>query len=204
MKMVTPKQIAKTINLVADSGIESSQYQRLLQSGRFTALLHEFVSEEEAHPEPTITPIKVPLDYARTLVQMRDAWKYNGYVNADLNDENFPVEAGQSGEREFVLVCFNRPIDDDEDPSKSELLKELDKLGLVPEGPMELCFVGTDERTRDLQRKFPIVARRQVWRGPDGYLRCPILDGSVDGRDLDLSLVRHRWLDDYRFLASRK
>jgi len=183
--MVTLKQIAKT----------------------FKAFLREFTVEpahdEPKCPEPTITPISFTHAYGQTLVQARDAMGLDGYVEQDVNDQNFPPE-GRDEDRKFVLVCFNREVDDNEDPAKSELLKELDRLGLQPEGPMELCFVGADERTRDLRRVCPIVARRQVWRGPDGGLLCPVLSGGGRGRSLALSRVRFRWYDDYRFLASRK
>ncbi len=202
MSKATLNQSQELLKLVAQSGIDRRQLQVLLQSGRFSVLLREFM-EEPAHPEPTITPISFARNYGQTLVQARDAMKLDGYVEQDVNDTNFPPE-GREGDREYVLVCFHRDIDDheDEDPEKSELLRELDKLGLRPEGPMELCFVGADERTRDLQREFPIVARRQVWRDPHGYVLCPIL--FEDGHGRGLFNVQNGWDVDDRFLASRK
>ncbi|MDH5597106.1 MAG: hypothetical protein OEY44_03305 [Candidatus Peregrinibacteria bacterium] len=191
----------KTITLIVDSGIGSVGYQDFLESGRFAEGLREF-RVEPAHPEPTITQIKVPLDYTRTLVEMRDATSCDGYVASEVNDENFPVEPGKSGERELELVCFHREIKDDENPARSELLQELDKLGLKPEGPPELCAVG--EHQPDLQREFPIVARRQVWRSPDGILVVPILDEYDYGRGLSLDDVGSRWRYSDWFLASRK
>ena len=211
MSNTTLKQGQQLLNLVAQSDIKRDEFQILLESGRFTALLQEFTVEsahdepqhpEPQHPEPTITLIKVPLDYSRTLIAMRDATKCDGYVSPDLNDEHFPVEARECGERELVLVCFHRPIKDDEDPAKSELLRELGKLGLKPEGPPELCAIG--EHHPELQREFPIVARRQVWRHPDGNLVCPLLGGSDRRRSLRLLDVHDRWHDNVWFLASRK
>lgn len=218
MSMVTLKQIAKTINLIAESGIESTGYQRLLESGRFTELLREFTEERELEKwlsqqsqdpdvtaelvdiEPTITPVTFARNYDLTLVQARDGMGLDAYVEQEINDTNFPPE-GRDGDREFVLVCFNRDIDDHEDPEKSELLKELGKLNLEPEGPMELCFLGVDEQTRKLQRQFPIVARRQTWKRQECIPRCPVLFGYTG---LFHKEVRIRWSDDYRFLASRK
>jgi len=160
---------------------------------------------ETVTPEPTIiiTSITFARNYGQTLVQARGAMRLDGYVEEDVNDQNFPLE-GRDEDREFVLVCFNREIDDSEDPAKSELLRELGGLGLQPEGPMELCFVGADERTRDLQRKFPIVSRRQVWQGPRGRLVCSVLHGHPDRRDQLLYRIRRRWLGHFRFLCSRK
>ena len=193
--------------LIAQSGIDSDRYQELLASGRFSDLLLEFTIDKSAEPEqvssePTITPIRVSPDYTRTLIQMRNAGGYDGPVNPDLNDTNFPVEVGESGEREFFLVCFHRKVGDHEDPNESELLRELDKLGLKPEGPAELCAVG--EHHPELQRKFPIVARRQAWRDPRGFRAYMVLGGNVYGRSLQLIFVRRMWENNCRFLCSRK
>jgi hypothetical protein len=156
----------------------------------------------ETEGTPTITSIRVRVDYTRTLVEMRNATKCDGYVNPDLNDVHLPVEVRESGERELVLVCFHREVGDNEDPAKSELLRELDMLGLQPEGPPEIFAVG--EHHPELQLLFPIVARRQVWRDPLGLLRCPILYCNEPEREVDLPDIQSRWSDDYRFLASRK
>lgn len=194
---LTDRQRDIIVELLENSEIDSVGVQKLLDSGRFHALLEEFT----VHPELTVTPIKVTMDYSRTFVQMRDAGKYD-YVNPEFNDTNFPVEAGENGDSELVLVCFHRDVDDDEDKKESELLRELDKLGLKPEGPPELCAVG--ERHPELQREFPIVARRQVWRDPDGDLFCPVLDASSVGCGIDLYDVHGSWNASDRFLCSRK
>jgi hypothetical protein len=198
MCAVTKGQKEKTFELIDASGIDSPQYQRLLEGGRFTQLLREY---KERFPEPTIEPVSFPRDYNRTLVQMRDAMECYGYVNKDLNDENFPVTV-RDDDRELVLICFNRDINDHEDPAKSELLKELDKLGYKPEYAPELCMLG--EHEPEMQREFPIVARGQVWRSHNGDLVCPILGERVFERSAYLNDVRRGWRRGYRFLASRK
>ena len=199
---VTPKQSSKTLQLIAESGISSEQYQKgVLESGAFTDLLRKAMETPDI-PEPTITPIPFSPAPGSTLVEMRDAMGLDGYVNPSFNDGNFPIENRKDDDREFVLVCFNRAIDDDEDPEKSELLRELGKLGLEPEGPPELCGVGISHP--DLQREFPIVARRQVWRGPLGSVYCPVLSVYDGGRKLLLDRVRGGWYGTCRFLASRK
>ena len=183
-------------------GADRDFWVRLSEDENVFRRVVKLVGVGEVHYEPTITPITFARNYGQTLVEAQDAIRLNGYVEQDFNGQNFPPE-GRDDEREFVLVCFHRDIDDDGDPAKSELLRELDKLGLVPEGAMELCFVGTDERTRYLKRKFPIVARRQVWRNPDVGFVCPVLRGRHE-RGLYLNPVDYRWFDFDRFLASRK
>jgi len=209
---VTPRQIAKTISLIAQSGIIQVQYQTLLKSGKFTALLREFMEEsahdEPKHPKPTIKSIKVCMDYSRTLVEIRDSDRFE-YRDPNFNDVNFPVERGEDGEREFFLVSFKRGITDDEDPARSEILLALDKLGFRPEGAMELCTVGM--LCPELMDIGHILGRRQLWQSPDGKLCCPDLglynlegpDGD-DGLGLGLTEISHGWGQTDLFLCSRK
>lgn len=210
---LTDRQREIIVDLFETSEIDSEGLERLLDSGRLHALVEEFTGDS-AHPKTTIMPIRVPVDYTRALEAMRIAARCEGYANPDLNDENFPVEAWEpnlldvcfgdvfGGERQLFLVCFHRKINDDENPAKSELLRELDKLGLQPEGPPELCAVG--EHHPILQREFSIAARRQVWRDPRGRLVCPVLYEDCDERRLSLFKVDYRWNHYFRFLASRK
>jgi len=174
-----------------------------IQTGPRKGRQKKGLTMKKVTPEPTITSITVPIDYTRTLVAMRDAGKCDGYVDLNLNDANFSVGAGQGSEYKLIyIICFHRDIGDNEDPAKSKLLEELGKLGFQPEGPAESCAVG--EHHPDLQRQFPIVARRQVWRDPRGVPLCPILRGDSTYRSQFLHDVRYGWRDDCRFLASRK
>lgn len=170
----------------------------LMVEARFGAI------KASGRPEPTITPIVFARDYQCTLVQARNRMRLRGHVDSRVNDQNLPPEH-RNGEREFVLVCFNCEIGDNPNPRRSELLRGLDSLGLEFEGPMELCFVGSDPRTCDFMRKNPIVARRQVWKDLEGNICCPILDPGIGlGSGLHLPPVRERWQGYYHFLCSRK
>jgi hypothetical protein len=150
-----------------------------------------------------------PINYSRTLFQMRDAGKYDrvsSYFNGDSSFENRDGE-----DRDFFMVCFHRPIRDAEDSAESELISELDKLHLEPEGLPELLAVGEyhpDIQRILMQRELMIVARKRVWRDPSNHLVCPVLHRHRDWRHLLVDKIIS-WEDDdygrlYRFLVSRK
>ncbi len=220
MSMVTPKQIAKTINTVDESGIDSDQFQSLLGSGNLTVLLHRFMKSGQVphmkeEKEEIVCRMReaiqrqgksgiviIPLDMLShggvSLLDMIEAGEHGGHVNANLNEENFPMVRGS----ELLLACFNREIGDSEDPTESELLQEMDKLELQAEGPFELAMVGMCFSR--LERMLPIVARRQIWRNPDGVPLCPIMQ-SIDGAvHLNLRDVNMRWKETAAFLTSHK
>lgn len=211
--MASPNDFGKEIKLIQRAivtgrkvGADRTFWVRLSENKELFSAVVDLVMSDHVHHHwgwlPTITPISFPRDYNRTLVAMRDAMKCDGHVEQLVNDANFPVDA-RDDDRRIVLVCFNRAIVDHEDPEKSELMFELDKLGLQPEGPPELCMVG--EHHPNLQCMFPIVARRQVWRDPHDVDRYPFLVGSDGIRQLGLLGVRGMyWSCNYRFLASYK
>lgn len=201
MSRTTLSQSQQLLSIVSHSGINRKDFQDLLESSRLSILLHEFKSQIN-HSGPTITPIHLPIDHGRTLVERRDAGKYD-YVIPDFSDAHFPLEADEEVEREFVLVCFHREMEDNENPAKSELLCELDRMDLRPEGPVALCAVG--EHHPRLQKNFFIVARKQLWRAIDGDIVCPVLGRLQRMRLIQLCDIRYGWdMADYQFLASRK
>lgn len=194
MSKATLPQGQQLLNLVAQSDIQRDEFQEFLGSGEFTKLLWKFI-------KPRITWIRVPVNYTRTLGEMRDAAHLDRYC-LHFDDKNFPVEVGESGDRAFAIICFRRELHDDEDPAKSELLLELDKLGLQPEGPPELCAVG--EHRPDLE----CIARRQTWRNYDGELVFPMLYTVGGKRQIELGRCNmgrsSMWHSSAHFLASRK
>lgn len=215
MSMVTPKQLAKAINVVAESGVDSDQFQSLLGSGKLTWLLRRFMqrrpapklalprnlrefSRKKREPVTEIIPLDVPPHGGVSLFEMIETGEYGGNVNPNFNEENFPMGSGPG----LLLVCFNRVIEDDEDPTKSELLQEIDKLDLQPEGPFELATVG--RCFSRLERVLPIAARRQIWRNTDGIPRCPIMHHIGGAVHVNLRDVNKRWKENAAFLASHK
>lgn len=218
MSKATQPQLIQFIRLLTDHCPERDRQQALIDSG----LLPQLFAANLAHvdrdafqaslvgkvvrvAEPTIKPITVLFDYTRTLLDMRKAdecLNWHPHIQAD----DFPVEVSQNGERALVLICFHREIKDDEDPEKSELLRELDKLGLKPEGLFELCVVGVQHP--DLLWECTIAARRQICRHPVvGFPLAPVLNMDAHGikRCLNLHSADSRgWGDDIWFLASYK
>lgn len=186
------RQIKALLKKAINGGISRKSFQALLSESK----------EVLANPEPTIIPIEVSVDYSRTLVQMRDSGRYD-ICSDDLNDENFPIETGQSGKKILVLVGFNRIIDDSENPAESELLRELDRLDLEPAGPAELCAFG--EKYPKLPCGPRIVARRQVWQPPGDDPACPVFHVLFKKRIMIvISILVFRWDPDDLFLASFK
>jgi len=192
MSIVTPKQSAKTLNLIADSGISGEQYQAMLESGKLTALLKEFIEIGA----PTIDILRAVLDYDMTLEQMIEAGNCY-FVNEDITAERFPLNRRESGEVELHIVHFGR------DMTTKQVLAELDKQGLRPAELPELLALGVAHP--DLQRKFQLVALGSEWQGPRCRVFYPILEGGGRRRlSLGWRDPINGWLDDCRFVAVSK
>ena len=200
MSSVNKMQIDKTVTLIIDSGIESWQYKTFLESGRFTALLRQFMEEHpdpEPNPEPIIETYTVVLDYDMPLADMIEAGDYS-WVNRDIIVENFPINERESGEVELHLVHFSRYM------STREVFTELDKLRLRPAELPELLALGAAHPT--LQQEYPLAALGSEWVRPSGRLYAPFLNGYDETRHLNLSWDAHdgQWDDCDRFVAVSK
>ena len=147
-------------------------------------------------PEPTITSYAaITVDYGMTLPAMIKAVGCD-WVNQDITAERFPVVGEGKVDREPLLVHFGRDVDD------ADMTAALDRLGLRDGAIEELCAFGA--KFPDLQREFPIIGRKSVWRYRFGGSRCPCLGRGGFGRSLDLSIRERRWDGYCRFLAFRK
>jgi hypothetical protein len=151
MAMVTPKQIADIIRQIADSGIGREQLQALRESGRFPALLREFmeVESESGRPELTITTYTVTVNYDMSIADMIKAGQYD-WTNDDAIAEDFPVNKRESGEIELYVVHFGRYM------TIKQLLAELNKRGLQLAELPELLALGA--KHPELQRKYRLIA----------------------------------------------
>lgn len=117
------------------------------------------------------------------------------YCNLDITAERFPNKATGVKRYEPVLVHLGR------NASTMEALAEIKRLGLIPASAAELLAYGA--KNPEEQRKYPIVALDQVWRGlVDSFFPCL---WSVDRvRVLGLRYDDDDWDDYCRFLALRE
>ena len=137
---------------------------------------------------------KVIVDYSKSLQEMIAAGAYD-YVNSNITAENFPVNGEGQQEHDLVLFHFARRIPSD------DAIAEMERAGYEPGDIADLLALGADQP--ELQRQFPIVALKSVWRGPFGsrYVPCLCRDGA--GRRLDLDDFAGDWNGGCRFLARR-
>jgi len=193
MSKATLNQSQELLKLVAQSGIKRDGLQALLESGRFSALLREFM--EDGVPEPSTYTLFV--DYDRSLADMIKAGRYD-WTNDDITVEHFPLNKRESGEVELHVVHFGCHM------TTKEVLAELDKRGLRPAELPELLALGSAHP--DLQRDYPLVALGSGWPDPYGDLYVPILREDDDKRNLDLGWVDPgiQWVGSYRFVAVSK
>ena len=130
-----------------------------------------------------------------TLADMLAAGHYDGDVNPDISEKNFPVNPALFTTVGSKLFHFNRDIGSD------EAIRLMDKDGYRSGTIEELLALGASQP--ELQRQFPIVALGSVWQR-DGRRNVPFLDGSDAKRDLDLHWIDGVWSVRCRFLAVRK
>lgn len=158
----------------------------------------------KAVSEPTLIPLDLPpLDYSLSLVEMRDAGQYyHTSIHFEENARHYR-HSRRDAKRELFLVCFHREIKDSQNPAESELLRELDEIGLQPEGIFELLAVG--KHLPGLQRLLAIYARNSDWRNPSGGIIYASLGTDMFGRFVALDEIGDStWADRVCFLVSRK
>ena len=147
-------------------------------------------------PDGSIHSAVVSVDYRRTLAEMVEAGKYQGGVNDQLTDENFPIQ--RPGvvllpvNVEVVLVHFDAPAGPyDREVSTNDVLKYMDKNGLRPARIEVLLAFG--EKYPDAQQDFVIIAfgsssvvpnkNLLVVKDRDYYQVVPFLASSYSGGD---------------------
>jgi len=183
MNMVTPQQIAKTLKLLADSGIEGAEFQDLLGSGRLPKLFREF-----REPKLNIATYKVVVDYSLSIECALKVGKCKWvFPNPTYCPEFFPPhELREEEERvEIQVVRFDRARD------VRQVLTALDKRGLQPTTLHELLAFGAAYPR--LVRKHLLMTFGPYEEGVNGTTQNPWLcDNSRYGRGLLMNLV---WSD---------
>lgn len=123
------------------------------------------------------------------------------YANPNITSQNFTaVPFGGPNPEEAVLVNFGEYVD-----SSEEVVKRLEKMGLRPGLPTELCDLSqSNPNSQELAACLPVVALGDSWQGPSGSLYVACLGGDASYRELHLYWRSRRWDAHWWFLAFRK
>lgn len=138
---------------------------------------------------------KVVVNHTKTLADLIAEGKYD-WVNENITQANFPIVGDSEAEEELALFHFNRDI------SSDTAIAEMEKAGYDPADIADLLTFGASQP--ELQRQFPIVALKSVWRNPHGNRDVPILYSNSGKRNLFLCSFDGGWGGRFRFLARRK
>ena len=126
------------------------------------------------------------------LEQLIKSLKFN-YVNSNI-ENSFEYEKSRG---EVELINFNKII------SSEEVLKELDKQGLIPANLTELLEFAKNKPNEAFNSDYLVIALGSV-AGVDGERQVPYLRDWDDERWLDLYWFGGDWHDYFRFAAVRK
>lgn len=137
------------------------------------------------------------VNYSRSLKDSIAAGRYD-WVNSDITEEHFPVEADEkeTKEQSFTLYHFGKNMESD------DVIAAMEKDGKRPATVRELLAFG--EVNPELQRQFPIIALKSVWVVRLGNRRVACLGSDSVKRGLYLSWFDFGWSGDCRFLAVSK
>ncbi|MFA4942506.1 MAG: hypothetical protein WC564_02605 [Patescibacteria group bacterium] len=143
-------------------------------------------------------PIKLTVDYAKTVNQAVADGKYNA-ANNDISSENFPVPGELIGKKVKIsgkIFHFNRGI------SSEDVIKEMDEAEFRPATLMELLAFGA--AYPELQKQYSIIALGSFWIDYDRRRYVPYLGKDSVDRRLDLDQFGNDWRAWYRFFGVRK
>lgn len=144
------------------------------------------------HAEKNIFRLTKKLGTTEELVA---AGAYN-YANPDVTSQNFPLRAKFMGEREIILLEFDREV------SSEEAIAEAEKQGL--ERPVYEDALRFGAEHPEVQRERPIVFLHEPWRDPHSSLLVLSLWSLAGHRELRLYLFDFRWARSCRFAFVRK
>lgn len=158
----------------------------------------------EAMVEAAVSRLGLPsyaitVNYKLTVEQMVVALGCDGYVNTNIDTQNFGEEvAAKKDAKEYLnVVLFHLG----REATSQEVRDEMEKRGLRPATLAELLAFGAQHPEK--QREFPIAAL-----GSDcvlyGGRRVAYLWGDASKRDLFLYCLGGGWRAAWRFLAVRK
>ncbi len=172
MKQVTPSQLAILLNQVAESGIDTYSFQRLLESDCFMDLLLDFKRTEIK----TFSSL-VMISRSMPLLDLIACGEYDA-VHPKFTIENFPHDQTESETRELHVVAFGVEM------RLEEVFTQLEKRELRPATLVELLSIGAEQP--NLQRNHPILALGSYCRGLSSSPDYPVLEEIEGQRTLNL------------------
>lgn len=201
MTKATLNQAQQLLNLIAQSGIERSNFQDLLESGKLTTLLHEYV--EGATFEVAVDghePLTAAIDRGNFEVdcvsrQLRD------YFSRDIHGNRTCLPEGETSPKliRIHLLHVGRRL------TVAQGNIELGRRGLRPVVLRELCALG--EFFPFLQLQFPILALGSKAETEDeDDLRFPFLTEDCHQRSLEIFRTSQmgKIPDSYRLAGVRR
>ncbi|HDQ23089.1 MAG TPA: hypothetical protein ENN28_03935 [Candidatus Uhrbacteria bacterium] len=185
MEKATLGQGQELFKLVLQSGIEKDAFQALLESGKFTALLNEFMMGQP------ITRL-VRVDRTRTPKKAIKVTNRVEYTD-DSAVESMPAQ-GKGVEQDVEVVFFNlgRLVND------NNLAAEYEKRGLKPD-PYAVSAV--NEADPSFADEHPNATH---WKDADGNWCLVAFDRSGSGRDVNVRRSGNDWLGSWWFGGVRK
>lgn len=162
-------------------------------------ILQEMIIDERKTPgnkQEETGVFRLIVDYVRPLVRGISAGRYD-YVNSDIKLAHFPLGKVERSKGR-IKIAF-RLFHPDKEVESVEVLGQIAKAGFRPATLRELLSVG--ECKPDMQREFPIIALKSIWRNPDGGRSVTGLYGDSAERRLTTSYFVRRWSRRHRFLV---
>lgn len=138
---------------------------------------------------------QISFDWEISFDEMVKAGKY-GYVNRNITQKNFPLDAEGKSEEEVFILHFDRNL------TSEQAIAEMDKQGLRPATSTHALHFGA--KHPEEQRKYPIIFLGSSWVSSGGRRIVPCLCVYGDKRKLYLGWFSGGWDADCRFAAVRK
>ena len=138
-----------------------------------------------------VIELELEVRYDLSIAELISRARFDGYVNSNIKDQNFPEETRPSEKRKIKLINFGVTL------SASLILKVMDELNLQPANIKELLSLAIHYPNE--QEQHPAVALKSVWRQPTIGASAPCLDEWLGLRVLSLYGTDGDWHGDWWF-----
>ena len=193
MSKATLNQSQELLKLVSQSGIGRDQLQALLESGRFSSLIREFMGP--VYPELRIISYRIGVDYI-SLAEMIKAGNYT-WIEAFPELNKIPFKRRENGVVKIHFVHFGC------DMEEQDVLAELDRRNLQPAQLPELLASGA-AFSSDLPAEHLVSLGSRLHIDDEDYVLVPLLHRVDSGLVLEFGSTKgpHTpWDSGWTFLA---